>query len=41
MQIAAKYSHMNGEEFLMVHREKQWQEVQHVIASIDAEAHLP
>lgn len=39
MRIAAKYSHMNGEEFLLIHHKKQWQEVLHVIESIDAEAH--
>ncbi|MDE0153929.1 MAG: BglII/BstYI family type II restriction endonuclease [Gammaproteobacteria bacterium] len=38
MRIAAKYSHMNGEEFLLVHKPKLWQEVQDVIASVDAEA---
>ena len=38
MRLAAKYSHMNGEEFLLVRRKKQWQEVKNVIASIDAEA---
>ena len=37
MRIAAKYSHMNGEEFLLVHKPKLWQEVQDVIASVDAE----
>ncbi|MDE0612742.1 MAG: BglII/BstYI family type II restriction endonuclease, partial [Gammaproteobacteria bacterium] len=29
---------MNGEEFLLVHKPKLWQEVQDVIASVDAEA---
>ena len=38
MRIAVKYSHMNGEEFLLVHKPKLWQEVQDVIASVDAEA---
>ena len=38
MRIGAKYSHLNGEEFLLVHREKLWCEVQAVIAAVDAEA---
>ena len=38
MQIAAKYSHMNGEEYLLVHRPRLWQEVKDIIAEIDAEA---
>lgn len=38
MRIVTKYSHMNGEEFLLVRRKKQWKEVQDVIASVDAEA---
>lgn len=38
MQIAAKYSHLNGEEYLLVHREPLWTEVQHVIKGVDAEA---
>lgn len=37
MRIAAKYSHLNGEEYLLVHKPKLWQEVKDVIASIDAE----
>ena len=27
MRIAAKYSHMNGEEYLLVHKPELWQEV--------------
>ncbi len=38
MRIVAKYSHMNGEEFLLVHKPRLWQEVQDVIESVDAEA---
>ena len=37
MRIAAKYSHLNGEEYLLVHKPRLWQEVKDVIASIDAE----
>ncbi|MCY4057692.1 MAG: BglII/BstYI family type II restriction endonuclease [Gammaproteobacteria bacterium] len=38
MRIAAKYSHMNGEEYLIVHQPELWQEVRDVVASVDAEA---
>lgn len=38
MQIRARYSHLNGEEYLLVHRRQLWQEVQDVIASVDASA---
>ncbi len=38
MQIGAKYSHLNGEEYLLVHKPALWQEVQDVIASVDAAA---
>lgn len=35
MQIGASYSHLNGEEFLLVHRPELWEEVQGVIAGVD------
>jgi hypothetical protein len=38
MQIRAVYSHLNGEEFLLVHRRDLWDEIQEVIDEIDAEA---
>ena len=38
MRIGAKYSHLNGEEYLLVHRRKLWREVRDVIAAVDAEA---
>ena len=38
MQIEAKYSHMNGEEYLIVHQPELWQEVRDVIAGVDGEA---
>ena len=38
MQIKTVYSHLNGEEFLLVHRPRLWEEVKQVIASVDAEA---
>lgn len=36
MEIGAKYSHLNGEEYLLVHRPELWREVQEVIAAVDA-----
>ena len=38
MKIVETYSHLNGLEYLMVHRPDLWQEVQQVIESIDAAA---
>lgn len=38
MRIAAKYSHLNGEEHLIVHRNELWDQVQQVIGRIDAES---
>jgi hypothetical protein len=37
MKIAKIYSHLNGQEFLLVHHKKLWKDVQAVIADIDAE----
>ena len=37
MKIIEKYSHLNGLEFLMVHKPQLWDEIQKVITSIDAE----
>ena len=36
MRIEARYSHLNGEEYLLVHRKQLWQEVQDVVAEVDA-----
>ena len=36
MQVKARYSHLNGEEYLLVHRKQLWEEVQTVIAEVDA-----
>ncbi len=36
MQIKARYSHLNGEEYLLVHRKHLWEEVQAVIEEVDA-----
>jgi hypothetical protein len=38
MKIAETYSHLNGLEFLLVRRPTLWQEVQSVIAEVDAGA---
>ncbi len=37
MKIAEVYSHLNGREFLLVHKPSLWGEVQSVIADVDAE----
>lgn len=37
MKIIETYSHLNGLEYLIVHRKKLWDEIQKVIESIDAE----
>lgn len=36
MKIAETYSHLNGLEFLLVHKPVLWQEIQSVIANVDA-----
>ncbi len=38
MKIVEKYSHLNGFEFLLVHKPDLWKEIETVIKSIDAEA---
>jgi hypothetical protein len=38
MRIVTHYSHLNGLEFLMVHRPHLWEEIQQVIAETDATA---
>lgn len=38
MRIGARYSHLNGEEFLIVHRKELWEEVQDVVTNVDASA---
>ena len=37
MKIAQKYSHLNGEEYLIVHHNNLYKEIKSVIANIDAE----
>ena len=36
MQVKARYSHLNGEEYLLVHCKQLWEEVEAVIAGVDA-----
>lgn len=38
MKLAQSYSHLNGLEFLVVHKPALWKEIQAVIEGIDAEA---
>lgn len=38
MQIAARYSHLNGLEYMLVHHEELWEEIRDVISRVDAEA---
>ncbi len=38
MNIAASYSHLNGLEYLLVHKKELWDEIKDVISQIDAEA---
>ena len=37
MKIAQKYSHLNGEEYLIVHHKKLYSEIKEIIKNIDAE----
>jgi hypothetical protein len=39
MKIAQKYSHLNGEEYLIVHHQNEYREIIDVISQIDANAH--
>ena len=36
MKIKEKYSHLNGLEYLQVHKKKLWKEIQNVITAVDA-----
>ena len=38
MKIAEVYSHLNGLEFLKVHKPKLWEEVESVIKAVNADA---
>ncbi len=36
MRIATYYSHQNGLEYLLVHKRNLWEEIQAVVADVDA-----
>lgn len=38
MKIAETYSHLNGEEYLLVHHKSLYSEIKDVIKSVDANA---
>ena len=38
MKIVQTYSHLNGLEYLLVHKKKLWNEVRRVIAAVDGNA---
>jgi len=38
MRIKARYSHLNGEEYLLVHHRPLWEELLEVVAGVDAAA---
>lgn len=38
MRIAAQYSHLNGLEYLQVHKPEIWENIRNAIMSVDAEA---
>lgn len=40
MRIAQKYSHLNGEEYLIVHHKKLYEEIKKVIRNIDADSFM-
>ena len=40
MRIANLYSHLNGYEYLLVHRKQQWDEIVNAINSIDANDYI-
>lgn len=39
MKIGAKYSHLNGEEYLLIHHKEEYQELLSVIKNINASKH--
>ena len=39
MRIVETYSHLNGLEFLLIHKKDLWEEIQNIIRSVDASAH--
>ena len=41
MRIAETYSHLNGLEYLLVHKPKLWKEIQDIVSQIDAHTLKP
>ncbi len=39
MKVAAQYSHLNGLEYLLVHHPNLWEEINAVVAEVEANAH--
>lgn len=39
MRIVRRYSHLNGWEYIRVHKPRLWKEIESIIKSIDAEGH--
>ena len=39
MKIIEKYSHLNGEEYLLVHHKKEYNEIINVIENVNANKH--
>jgi hypothetical protein len=37
MKVVEKYSHLNGFEYLLVHKPELWEEIENVIRTVDAE----
>ncbi len=37
MKIAALHSHLNGHEWMLVHRPRIWREIERAIAGVDAQ----
>ncbi|GAB1444215.1 hypothetical protein MASR2M39_30620 [Ignavibacteriales bacterium] len=40
MKIAQKYSHLNGEEYLIVHHKSNYEEIIEIIESIEVDSFL-
>lgn len=40
MKITQKYSHLNGEEYLLIHHKKDYKEIRNIISSVKATDHL-
>ena len=37
MRVVERYSHLNGEEHLLVHHPRLWDEIRAVVKAVDAE----